>query len=154
MTLKDPEKLADAATSTIFSATLLPARISALKDGAASAVRSAAASPGKALSYGLSRLPGRGIFGGGKKKEGEGDAAADDTGPSTDQACVVCLTNPREVRLTACGHVVLCVTCVNELERRKARSGRREGGSGASPCDAVKHTKRARKPHRLRSAAL
>jgi hypothetical protein len=35
--------------------------------------------------------------------------------------CVVCLDAPREARLTACGHFVLCVACAGQLERRKGR---------------------------------
>lgn len=92
----------------------------ALSFSQTSAARSAAASPGKALSYGLSKLPMRGLFGK-KKKAGDedDDDGAVEQGPATEQACVVCLVRPREVRLTACGHVVLCAVCVTELERRK-----------------------------------
>lgn len=120
MTLKNPEKLADAATSTLFSATLLPGRILALRGTGSFAIRSGVTSTGKALASGLGRLAGRGRLFGSRKTAAEEEAAAA-AEPSTDQACVVCLSEPREVRLTACGHVVLCVTCVTELERRKAR---------------------------------
>jgi len=36
-------------------------------------------------------------------------------------ACTVCLENPREVVLTACGHVCLCTTCAERIRYRDNR---------------------------------
>ena len=37
----------------------------------------------------------------------------DDGGGGGSSACTVCLENPREVMLTACGHVCLCSDCAD-----------------------------------------
>jgi len=45
--------------------------------------------------------------------------ARGEQGDST--ACTVCLENPREVVLTACGHVCLCTTCADRIRYRDNR---------------------------------
>lgn len=54
-------------------------------------------------------------------------------GEETSSNCVVCLTNPREIVLLDCGHVCLCMECM-ELLPNKACPICRENYRSFAPC--------------------
>jgi E3 ubiquitin-protein ligase MUL1 len=55
-------------------------------------------------------------------------------GEASDQSnCVVCLTNPREVILLDCGHVCLCMDCMEQLPNKSCPICR-ESYRSFAPC--------------------
>ncbi|GFN76750.1 mitochondrial ubiquitin ligase activator of nfkb 1 [Plakobranchus ocellatus] len=45
----------------------------------------------------------------------ETGGAGENSEPETDNACVVCLSNPRQVVALSCGHIALCTNCAEAL---------------------------------------
>lgn len=58
-----------------------------------------------------------------QERQNRTDPAAETTNGQIDSAssstCVVCLSNPREIILLDCGHVCLCVDCLEQIRDRK-----------------------------------
>jgi E3 ubiquitin-protein ligase MUL1 len=52
------------------------------------------------------------------EKRARGGAAAGPGDSTQENSCVVCLTSPREVILLDCGHVCLCMDCLEMLPSR------------------------------------